>query len=198
MEESIIAAIIAASVAALTSIASICLSIHRNKQDGVTAYRMQWINDIRTEYSSILGWDIYAQDCNGNVIMHSINELGKSVYKISLLLNTRDSYDKKILDKTFEYYKSIKKSYECMFISTNLNKPDEKFLLAWQSCLAKNQSDVLKEELLILIRVYLKTEWTRVKVDSSVIKWKYLYCWKPVIGFQAQKAIDKYTKEYMK
>ncbi len=44
MDGTIIAAIIATSIATIASIVNICLTIHRNNQDGIVSYRIQWIN----------------------------------------------------------------------------------------------------------------------------------------------------------
>lgn len=99
MPSSITAAIIAASVAALTGIINMIISIYKNRQDGITKYRMNWINDVRNEFTNILSWSWYCQDENGSIKFNNINELRKSVYKISLFLNVKDDYDKKILKK---------------------------------------------------------------------------------------------------
>lgn len=109
MDGTIIAAIIAASVAALTSIGNIVLTIHRNKQDGVTYYRMQWIDNVREEFAIILSWNWCSQDEDGNIKVNSIEKLEKSVYKISLYLNVKDNYDQSVLNKTFKYLDAAKK-----------------------------------------------------------------------------------------
>lgn len=196
MEGTIIAAIIAASIAALTSIANICLTIQRNKQDGITAYRMKWIDDVRNEFSNIFSWTWYTQDSDGRFILYPLDELRKSVYKVTLYLNVKDDYDYKVLEKTFEYLNSATKTYETLLISQSIENLTYKFIMTQQSSNVFKKSQRIKEELQKLVRVYLKTEWTRVKAESSIIKIKYSFCWKKFKGFQADRAIEKFLKEY--
>ncbi|MBR0536457.1 MAG: hypothetical protein IIX14_08795 [Clostridia bacterium] len=196
MDETIIAAIIAASIAAITGITNICLTIHRNKQDGITSYRMQWINNVREEFSNILSWTWYTQDSQGKITPNPIDELRKSVYKVCLYLNVKDDYDYKILEKTFEYLNMVTKTYEPILLSQSITQDELNYLAALQSSAAFTESKKIKEELQKLVRVYLKTEWTRVKVESSVLKTQYSYCWKLFKGFQSQKAVEKFLSEY--
>lgn len=196
MEGTIIAAIIAASIAALTSIANICLTIHRNKQDGITAYRMKWIDDVRNEFSNIFSWTWYTQGSDGRFILHPLDELRQSVYKVTLFLNVKDDYDYKVLEKTFEYLNSATKTYETLLVGQSIENLTSKFILTQQSSTSFQESKIIKEELQKLVRVYLKTEWTRVKVESSILKTKYSFCWKMFKGFQADQAIEKFLREY--
>ena len=196
MEETIIAAIIAASIAAITSIANIILTIHRNNQDGIISYRMQWINSVREEFSNILSWTWYTQDPVGKMIPNPIDQLRKSVYKVSLYLNVKDDYDYKVLNKTFEYLNMVIKTYEPLLLTQSFTQKDFNYLLALKSSKSFNESQEIKKELQKLVRVYLKTEWTRVKAESSISKTKFRYCWKMSKGFQADRAIEKFLKEY--
>lgn len=196
MSPSITAAIIAASVAALTGIINIIISIYKNRQDGITKYRMNWINDVRNEFTNILGWSWYYQDENGNVKFNSVNELRKSVYKISLFLNVKDDYDKKILKKTFDYFNAVEKAYQGLKLGEYSNDNNMAIYAAIQSNDLLKKAEKSKKELHKMIRVYLKTEWTRVKYDSSITKIGYCKYWKPIIGFNANKAIEKFSKEY--
>ena len=196
MDGNVIAAIIAATIAVLTGIVNIFLTIHRNKQDGITTYRMNWINDVRNGFSNILSWTYYTNDTTGNLIVKSIDELSKSVYKISLLLNVRDDYDKEILDKSIQYLEHAKKTQQVLFLGKNIQNNELLLLMLSQGNEEIEKMEPLKKELQKLIRVYLKTEWTRIKLESSIWKIPYLYCWKPFRGFNAEDAIKKFTKEY--
>lgn len=196
MEGTIIAAIIAASIAAITGVANICLVIHRNKQDGIVSYRMEWIDNIREEFSNILSWTWYTQDSSGKMILNPMDQLRKSVYKVSLYLNVKDEYDYNILDKTFQYLNSATKTYESLLLTQSTEQKDLNYIAVFQGSSAFKESQKIKKELQKLVRVYLKTEWTRVKAESSIIKVKYSFCWKMFKGFQANQAIEKFLKEY--
>lgn len=202
MDASIIAAIIASSVAALTGIANIILTIHRSKQDGIVSYRMKWIDNVREEFSNILSWIIYTQDKNGRITINPINNLRKSVYLISLYLNVKDDYDQKILKKTFEYLEKVTKAYQTLNVGSliNLDNPNDNLsfkLITLQDINSKfEESEKIKQELHKLIRVYLKTEWTRVKAESSIIKFRYRHFWSCIHGFKSNKAIEKFSEEY--
>lgn len=198
MSPSITAAIIAASVAALTGRINIIISIYKNRQDGITKYRMNWINDVRNEFTNILGWSWYYQDENGNVKFNSVNELRKSVYKISLFLNVKDDYDKKILKKTFDYLDAVDKEYQGFAVDASSNIDIMKAYATNQGTKLFKTAEETKKELHKMVRVYLKAEWTRVKCDSSMTKIGYLEFWKPFAGFNANKAIEKFSKEYKK
>lgn len=196
MSPSITAAIIAASVAALTGIINIIISIYKHHQEGVTKYRMNWINDVRNEFTNILGWSWYYQDENGSIKFNNINELRKSVYKISLFLNVKDDYDKKILKKTFDYLDAVDKAYQGFAVGASSNNDIMKVYAANQGTKLFKTAEETKKELHKMVRVYLKAEWTRVKCDSSITKIAYLKLWKPFFGFNANKAIEKFSKEY--
>lgn len=196
MSPSIAAAIIAASVAALTGIINMIISIYKNRQDGITKYRMNWINNVRDEFTNILGWSWYYQDENGSIKLNNINEFRKSVYKISLFLNVKDDYDKKILKKTFDYLDAVDKAYQGLAVGASSNNDSMKAYAANQDSKLFITAEETKKELLKMVRVYLKTEWTRVKCDSSITKFGYFSLWKPFLGFNANKAIEKFSKEY--
>lgn len=196
MSPSITAAIIAASVAALTGIINIIINIYKNRQDGITKYRMNWINDVRNEFTNILGWSWFYQDENGKLVFNSVKELQKSVYKISLYLNVKDDYDQKILEKAFNYLNTVEKAYQGLKLGEYSNNNSMAIYATVQSNDLLKMSEKQKKELHKMVRVYLKTEWTRVKCDSSITKIGYLEFWKPFTGFNANKAIEKFSKEY--
>lgn len=195
MDGNIIAAIIAASIAAVTGITNVFLAIHRNKQDGITAYRMQWINEIRLAFAEVFSWKLYTQNSEGNMIACPIEDFNRSIYLISLLLNVKDDYDKKVLDKLFEYQKEVTKTYETLYVGNSTKESWIQLIMLDECRDAVEKAEKTKKELLSLVRIYLKTEWTRVKVDSSILKIRYWYCWKPFYGFQSEKVIQKISSE---
>ena len=197
MEESIIAAIIAATIAALTGLANMWLSIHRNKQDGITSYRMQWINELREEFANVLSWNYYAIGEDGKINLNpTIDELRRSVYKISLLLNVKDDYDHKVLEETMKYLDSATTFIKNTLVGINANNVPLANTLVLQNNALLTELERKRKQLQKLVRVYLKTEWTRVKVESSIFKYKHRKFWKCFKGFQSDKAIQKFLSEY--
>ncbi len=196
MDKTIIAAIIAASVAAITGVANIVLTIHKNKQESIVAYRMKWVEEIREEFSKVLSWIYYTQNNNDQIMFNCINELRTSVYKISLMLNISDDYDNEIRKKLFEYLNEVKRAYEIYHSKGLSNEPFYQWYVVSECSGSFKKSEKIKKELEKLIGVYLKTEWTRVKAESSMCKIKYKFCWNIFKGFQSDKAIEKFTKEY--
>lgn len=200
MDSALIAALIAAFASLFLGLINVFISIHKNKQDTITKYRMEWINEIRKEYSTILGWTWYQQTADGRLWINSINDLRNSIYKISLMLNIKDDYDNEVLKKTFEYLDDITHAYTSSnFVNTLEKNKDNSamFILLTQSFSQyTNNSDAIRDELEKMVRVYLKVEWTRVKTESSILKLGYLKYWNPFCGFNSKKAIKKFSKDY--
>lgn len=209
MDTAIIAAIIAGVVATVTSLINMFLTIHRNRQDSITTYRMNWVNELREEYSKILSWDLKTQDDSGNTVFNPINDLQKSVYKISLMLNTKDDYDKKLLDYTFTYLENIEQIYTSYYMHKRLakykNEADseetqkvfERSIKMFDEDSSEAMDNILdiKSELHKLIRIYLKVKWMRVKAETSILKlgyWKYYKCFK----FNSEKALEDISGNY--
>ena len=209
MDTAIIAAIIAAVVATVTGLIDMFLTIHRNRQDSITTYRMNWVNELREEYSKILSWDLKTQDDSGNTIFNPINDLQKSVYKVSLMLNTKDDYDKKLLDYTFKYLESIENIYNAYYMHKRLvkykNEADSKEkqevfersikLFDEDSVEAMDNIFEIKSELHKMIRIYLKVEWTRVKSETSILKFGYRKYYKR-FKFNSEKALEDISGTY--
>lgn len=59
------------------------------------------------------------------------------------------------------------------------------------------QIDELRKRILKMIRIYLKVEWSRVKLESSVCKFKHWSYWRPFKGFISEKALEKYNNDYI-
>ena len=200
MDSALIAALIAAFASLFLGLLNVFISIHKNKQDTITKYRMEWINEIRKEYSIILGWTWYQQTTDGRLWINSINDLRNSIYKVSLMLNIKDDYDNEVLKKTFEYLDDITHAYASSnFVNTFEKNKDNSsmFILLTQSFSQyTNHSDEIRDELEKMVRVYLKVEWTRVKTESSILKLGYLKYWNPFCGFNSKKAIKKFSKDY--
>ena len=83
MDVTLKAALIAAIVSVVLGLVNMILTIHRNKQDGITAYRMQWIKELQEEYAKILSWSFLSQDSIDKHIFRTIDDLQNSVYKVS-------------------------------------------------------------------------------------------------------------------
>lgn len=196
MSPTIIAAIIAAFIAGITGIINTVISINKNRQEGVTKYRMNWINDVRNEFTNILSWSWYYQNEDGNIKFNDVDELRKSIYKISLYLNVKDDYDQQILKKAFDYLNTVETAYQQLKLGEYSNNNSIAYCAASQSDNLLKKAENLKNELHKLIRVYLKTEWTRVKYDSSITKFGYFKFGKPFLGFNANKTMEKFLNEY--
>lgn len=209
MDNAIKAAIIAAVVAIITSLINMFLTIHRNKQDSITTYRMNWINELREEYSKILSWDIKTQADNGDTVFNPINELQKSVYKVSLMLNTKDDYDKELLTYTFSYLENVESLYNAYYLNKRFDKykkesdtkeKEESFnntmkILNNQSSDMMDNMLEIKSELLKMVRIYLKAEWTRVKAEASILKNGYLKYYN-CKGFDSKKVMKDISDKY--
>ena len=210
MDVTLKAALIAGVVSGLTGLINMILTIHRNKQDGITAYRMQWIKDLQEEYAQILSWTFLSQDSAGKHIFRPIDDLQNSIYKVSLMLNLRDEYDKEILETTFLYLEKVQALYGDYYIGEKLkeyrqNAENEDKKQTFDELIenrAKRDDDTLEEITSLKqilhkkIRVYLKVEWTRVKAESTILKLQYLEYYCPFKGFNSKKAIEKFESEY--
>ena len=210
MDVTLKAALIAAIVSVVLGLVNMVLTIHRNKQDGITAYRMQWVKELQEEYAKILSWSFLSQDSTGKHIFRTIDELQNSVYKVSLMLNLRDEYDKEILETTFAYLEKVQDLYRDYYIGEKLKEYQEKAeteekKLSFEELMENNSErgcdlleDItnLKQILHKKIRIYLKAEWTRVKAESTILKVQYLDYYRPFKGFSSKSAIDKFESEY--
>ncbi len=185
-----------AIIAAVASLINIFLTVHRNKQDGIVAYRMKWINNMREEFSKVLGWVWYTQNENGKIAFSSLEELRSSVYKIKLLLNTSDDYDNKINVMVTKYFDIISSAYIKMLFSQDLKNDTAQFIYTIQSSEQYQKAENMKKDIQKYVRVYLKTEWMRVRLESSIFKLKYKEFWSCRGGFDFKKATEKYLKEY--
>ena len=194
-----LAAVVAAGIAAVVSIISVIINVaaiqKRNRLEGITAYRMQWIENLRNEYSKILSWNYYSQRDDGTITINSINCLRESVEKVALLLNVSDDYDNKILKLTYEYLNKLELVNTSLNLANLISNDTSDFFLIISSNAYYKEALELKPELQKLVRIYLKTEWTRVKFETLFLKNK-LSEFKKNRSFSSEKAIEKFTKEY--
>ena len=86
MDANIITTLITGGIAIITVLVNIGLTMHRNKQDSVTTYRMAWINELREEYSKILSWDFKTQDAQGKTIFNPINDKTVKIISDTLII----------------------------------------------------------------------------------------------------------------
>lgn len=103
---------------------------------------------------------------------------------------------KKFSKKTFDYLDAVDKAYQGLAVGASSNSDIMKAYVANQGSKLFITAEESNKELFKMVRVYLKTEWTRVKCDSSITKIGYFSLWKPFLGFNANKAIEKLSKEY--
>lgn len=192
------AAIIAAVASIVGLIVNVCLSLHRNKLEGIVAYRMKWINDLREEFSEMLSWECCKISEKGEVSISSIDSLRKSIYKIDLMLNICDKFDKEISEKLLKYLKSINSVFGSKYFAEMTEEPTEKTFLALNMCNEFQISQKLRKELQKLAHIYLKVEWMRVRAESSlkIIRNPYKEYWSFFKGFQADKAFEYYKEQY--
>ena len=196
MTSALIAALIAAFASLFLGVFKIVVTLHRNKVDTITKYRMEWINDIRIEYSNILSWSFYRQTSDGKLVINPIDGLRWSTYKVSLYLNVKDEQDAQILHKTYEYLEQAEDCYKSMNFAQHIKEPMAQIAIVQSSSEHYNKSEKTKKELQKLIRLYLKVEWTRVKAESSFFKGPYAKYWNRRTGFDSKKALKDFTKLY--
>lgn len=197
MDSTVVAALIAAIVAAIAGCVNFFLTLQRNKQDGITKYRMEWIENVRNIFSTIFGWDYYSQNSEGEFILNSLDSLRNAINKAGLYLNVRDTYDSDILKLCFEYYKKVEQIYFSFIIGKSSKDNNIQLLMALQASEKWKESKRIKNDILRMVRIYLKVEWTRVKVDSSLWKFKYRHYWNPIKGFLPEKALEGFKKDYI-
>lgn len=154
---------------------NLIVTIHKNRVDVITQNRMNWISDVRKISSSIISWR-YINDTKD--LLNPINEL-------ALYLNVSKDIDEKIVANLLDMYDS---AYKLSFYQ-NLRSNTAKDLY--------ENYYKHKQEFRILIRIYLKKEWTRMKVESRIIKFPFVDFWIPVRGFDEKWATNTLMKEYM-
>lgn len=198
LDATVLAAIIAAVAALITLFVNFYMSIRRNNIDGIVSYRMKWINELREEFSKVLGWQCCAQDEKGKIISNPIDNLRISAYKINLMLNICDKHDKEISDKLFEYLDAATNSYASYCCGGLVKDELQQKVFAANFTSEFNRSEEIKKELQELVRIYLKVEWMRVRAESSIRKKPYNAFWIRGKGFQSDKAFEYYKTQYEK
>lgn len=153
---------------------NLMVTIHKNRVDVITQNRMNWISDVRKISSSIINWR-YFDDTKD--LLNPINEL-------TLYLNVSKIIDEKIVASLLAMYDYAYKLSFYHNLRTNTAKD-----------LYENYYK-RKQEFRILIRIYLKKEWTRMKVECRIIKIPFVNFWIPGRGFNEKWATNTLMKEY--
>lgn len=154
---------------------NLIVTIHKNRVDIITQNRMNWISDVRKISSSIISWR-YINDTKD--LLNPINEL-------ILYLNVSKVIDEKIVANLLDMYDY---AYKLSFYH-NLRTKAAKDL--YENYYKR------KQEFRILIRIYLKKEWTRMKVECRIIKIPFVNFWIPGRGFNEKWATNTLMKEYL-
>ena len=158
----------------LIGLCNLLISIHKNRVDFISRNRMQWIKEVREISSKILCWKY--TDPRKEILSH--------INRLVMYLNISNSIDEKITSELLKMYDS---AYKLSFYQ-NLQSETAKQLF-------ENYFSH-KQEFCTLIRIYLKKEWTRVKVESQIIKIPFVHFWIPIKGFNEKWATIELMKQY--
>lgn len=153
---------------------NLIVTIHKNRVNVITQNRMNWIPDIRKISCLIINWR-YFDDTKD--LLNSINEL-------TLYLNVSKSIDTKVVESLLTMYDYAYKLSFYHNLKTNTAKD-----------LPENYYKY-KQKFRILIRIYLKKEWIRMKVECRILKVPFANFWIPGRGFNEEWATNTLMKEY--
>jgi len=187
------AALIAAVVALLIGMLNIVFTSRRIKMDGITKQRMLWIEEVRNLATIIIAYPVTERKSEGYRIKDP-KYLGEPLYKLMLYLNVQDEKDQEIIDLA----QTMVSNATCIKFLSNSIGSTEQYTQRWFSEASKDYTIEFKqarEKFIEKIRVYLKVEWTRVKVESSVFHCFSPY-WRIFKGFNENKAHLEITKNY--
>lgn len=153
---------------------NLIVTIHKNRVDVIIQNRMNWIADVRNISSSIISWRY----------INNTKDLLEPINKLTLYLNVSKDIDERIVADLLDMYDS---AYKLSFYH-NLSSITAKDLYEnYYKC---------KQEFRILIRIYLKKEWTRMKVECRIFKIPFVNFWIPGRGFNEKWATNTLMKEY--
>lgn len=166
--------LIGIQITLLIGLCNLFVSIHKNRVDFISQNRMMWIREVRELSSEILSWKYTDSTVK---ILNQINRL-------IMYLNISNSIDENINSELLKMFDS---AYKLSFYK-NLKSQTAKTLF--------EEYFSHKQEFRTLIRIYLKKEWVRVKVESQVIKVPFVHFWIPFKGFDEKWATKKLMKQY--
>lgn len=159
----------------LVSILNLFLISHKNHTDFITSNRMTWVSSVRQLSSKIISWRHF----------ESTQELLNLINQLILYLNISNEIDNTISTELLEMYDAV---YELSLYEYDLTGDEGKHLF---ECYYRH-----KQRFNILIRIYLKKEWTRIKAESQVIKIPFYQYWIPFYGFSEKWATSDLMKKY--
>lgn len=159
----------------LVSILNLFLTSHKNHTDFITSNRMTWVSSVRQLSSKIISWRH----------VESTQELLNLINQLILYLNISNEIDNTISKELLEMYDDV---YKLSLYEYDLKGDEGKRLF---ECYYGH-----KQQFNILIRIYLKKEWTRIKAESRVIKIPFYQYWIPFYGFSEKWATTAIMKKY--
>lgn len=162
-------------VTLIISIFSIWVNMHRNRVDGVTKNRVEWIEKVRNIVAEIARYDYdekganadndkIAKDCNA--LARANENLMKNAHSLFMYLNVLGKFD----CVASYYLKHLVDNRK-----KNISNTDHYFDFV-----------EAKRLFLLTMRIYLKAEWDRVKWENRVVKWH---------KFNENKSIKKIIKK---
>ena len=160
----------------IVGIINIFVSTHRIRSEIVTQNRMKWIDSVRSLTGDIVSWRP-----NG-----SLTELRRIMNKLILLLNISSEIDNKVTHNLLLMFDA---AYKLSFYSDYESSNARKLYEEYYDC---------KQNVNTLMRIYLKKEWTRIKVESRVWRIPFYHYWIPFFGFNEKWATRSLMKKYEK
>lgn len=159
----------------LVGILNLFLTSHKNHTDFITSNRMTWVSSVRQLSSKIISWRHF----------ESTQELLNLINQLIIYLNISNEIDNTISTELLEMYDDV---YKLSLYEYDLTGDEGKRLFEGYYR--------HKQQFNILIRIYLKKEWTRIKAESRLIKIPFYQYWIPFYGFSEKWATSDLMKKY--
>lgn len=145
----------------IVSLFTLAQASHKNKVDGITIYRMEWIKEVRILLAELLAYDPMSAlwKSDGEKLSANIG-FRKTLNQLKLHLNLAGQPDKELLYKCDLLY----------YIDNSMpNDVDEDFV-KYQILFFKTQAELFE-----CASAYLKSEWVRVKGENHILRWPPKY-----------------------
>ena len=160
---------------------NILISSHKNRMSGITQNRTQWIQDVREITNKITSWEFVLNDDD---FIRELANLRSNVNSLMLHLNISNKIDNEIVDNCLAMYDY---GYKLSFYKNLLPQEAQETYEVFYSHRAKVR---------LLMRIYLKKEWTRVKAESNTWRVPFKNYWIPFYGFHEKWATSSLLKKY--
>ena len=157
-------------------IVNVFISSHKNRLETITQNRMKWIYSVRELAAAITSWR-----CD-----ESLKELRQNINQLILFLNVSNSIDNEIIDHLLKMYDA---AYELSFYKSMKSTKAQRLYEAYYDH---------RKSVRTFMRIYLKMEWTRVKVESTVWRIPFRLYWIPFWGFNEKWATASLTRKFEK